>query len=100
MPNTRTDPGGYILGPYGPIYVAPGNEPPGAQFVAGPGGAPQTRVSSVPLNAMNLPVGGPSQEARDAAFARQNAELQARIARRANALARGENPDAFSIAVS
>lgn len=27
------DPGRYIMGPYGPIYVAPGNEPPGATFV-------------------------------------------------------------------
>jgi hypothetical protein len=43
---------------------------------------------------MNLPVVGPSQEERDAAFARQNAELQARIARRAAAAGK---PTEFSL---
>jgi hypothetical protein len=36
VPSTTPDPGRYIMGPNGPIYVAPGNEPPGAVFVIGP----------------------------------------------------------------
>jgi len=52
-------------------------------FTTGMGSGPPNQP--VPLNSMNLPVVGPSQEERDAAFARQNAELQARIARRAAA---------------
>lgn len=59
-PSTPTAPttGGYINGPYGPIYVAPGNEPPGAQFVAGPASpvAPtqSIRLGDMPINNLQL----------------------------------------------
>jgi hypothetical protein len=59
-------------------------------FTTGMGSGPPNQP--VPLNSMNLPVVGPSQEERDAAFARQNAELQARIARRAAAAANPGEP--------
>lgn len=76
--------------------VQPGTQPQMGQFMqnspftTGMGSGPPNQP--VPLNSMNLPVVGPSQEARDAAFARQNAELQARIARRASAAATGAEP--------
>lgn len=56
---------------------------PTGLFTTGMGSSPARTGPQEPLNSMNLPVAGPSQAERDAALARQNAELEARKARRA-----------------
>lgn len=56
---------------------------PTGLFTTGMGSSPARTGPQEPLNSMNLPVVGPSQAERDAALARQNAELEARKARRA-----------------
>jgi hypothetical protein len=69
-----------------------GGTPPGGapQFTVGMGaGAPRPESERVPLNSMGLPLAGPKQEDIDAAWARQNAEMEARKARRAAFAASG-----------
>jgi hypothetical protein len=77
-----------------PAISAPATQPSAAPSTSSPfvigGGGTSTPIETGPLDAMNLPVGGRfSQAEKDAALAKQNAELEARKARRAAFAASG-----------